>query len=122
MLIRKLLKCQSDFHKGFLDYKSNHILFTQVIFLISSNILCWIPSSIIYIFYIHTPKFPTILAEWAIIIIVPINSIVNPLVFTAGLVRKIIQNVVNDTLLTTFFGQTETQTSEVHKTRQQRYS
>ena len=122
MLIRKLLKCQSNFYKGNLDNKSNHILFTQIIFLISSNILCWVPSSIIYIFYIYTPTFPTMLAEWAIIVIVPINSVMNPLVFTAGLVRKIIQNVVNDTLFTTFFGQTKTKTSEVHKTRQQRYS
>ena len=117
MLIRKLLQSQSNFYKGTLENKSNRLLFTQIIFLITSNILCWIPSSIIYIFYIYNPNFSSLLAEWAIIIIVPINSMINPLVFTVGLTRKIVQSIVNGSLLIILCGQTVTKTSEVHKTR-----
>ena len=51
----------------------------QIVLITGSNIACWIPSSIIYIFSAFTYKFPIEILLYTTIYITPVNSKVNPI-------------------------------------------
>ncbi len=46
-----------------------------------SNILCWIPSSIVHILSIFLPTYPHEMLTYITIVVTPLNSILNPVVF-----------------------------------------
>ena len=54
----------------------------QIVLLTSSNIVCWVPSGIIYILSALTYKFPAEILLYTTIYITPVNSIVNPVFIT----------------------------------------
>ncbi len=68
-----------------LQQKNNKVnsgpIFLQLVFVSVSNLLCWIPSGIIFIvsFFLH--KYPISMVVWTILVLSPINSIVNPCAF-----------------------------------------
>ena len=53
----------------------------QLVFLTSSNLLSWFPSSIIFLSSWFLIKHPTKLLVWTIVAVMPTNCIVNPFVF-----------------------------------------
>ena len=59
--------------------KANSTVIFQIIALTISNIICWIPSGIIYLF---SNKYPIDIAIWTPIVLTPINSIIDPIVFS----------------------------------------
>ena len=61
--------------------KSYVYLLIQLIAVTFSNLLCWIPSNIIYLSSLFMSRYPTDLLIWTTIAVTPINSIINPLVF-----------------------------------------
>ncbi len=61
----------------------------QIIVVTTSNLLCWIPSSIIYILSFALIDYSTNLLVWTITAVVPINSIVNPIVFNIMNLKEI---------------------------------
>ena len=54
----------------------------QIVLITGSNIVCWVPSGIIYILSALTYKFPAEILLYTTIYITPVNSIVNPVFIT----------------------------------------
>ena len=46
-----------------------------------TNAICWIPSSIFYLVSIFDIKFPAALLYWITLVILPINALINPIIF-----------------------------------------
>ena len=62
--------------------KANSTVIFQIITLTVSNIICWIPSGIIYLTSTFSDKYPINIASWVQIVLTPINSIIDPIVFS----------------------------------------
>ena len=60
----------------------------QLFLITLSNILCWFPTNVIYVAAMLMPTYPANIVLWTIITVLPINSIVNPLVFIVGTFRR----------------------------------
>ena len=72
-----------------IDTKKSYLpLYMQVCLVTSSNVLCWIPSGIIYLVTMSLEKYPINLIIWSAIAITPINSVINPIVFIVANVRS----------------------------------
>ena len=56
-------------------------LFLQFILVTVTNALCWLPSSTIYIISVVRETYPANLLIWNAILINPINSMINPVIF-----------------------------------------
>ncbi len=61
--------------------KSYKSIFQQLAMVTVSNVLCWFPTSALYISAMFLTKYPIDLVTWAAVCVTPINSIVNPLIF-----------------------------------------
>ena len=66
---------------AFAHTKVNSYLVFQLIMVTGSNMIGWFPSSIIFIYSLIMPKYPTNLVMWATVFIIPVNSIINPIIF-----------------------------------------
>ncbi len=53
----------------------------QAVLITVTNALCWIPSSIIYIFSVAAEQFPTSLLVWNATLVNPLNAVLNPMIF-----------------------------------------
>ena len=86
-LVRNLKKSQAHMRKSNpKNSKANLII--QLVILTTSNFLCSIPADTIFILTMFFPKYPLNLIKWTIVGIVPINSIVYPVVFSTVCIRK----------------------------------
>ena len=59
-------------------FETKDVVF-QILLLTGSNILCWIPSAIIYLLSFYLKNYPKNLMTSTTILIIPINSIINPI-------------------------------------------
>ena len=59
----------------------NKAVLVQIFLVSGSNLICWVPSSSIFLATLFLSSYPINLLIWNTIAIVPINSIVNPIVF-----------------------------------------
>ena len=91
VLIKELRKSQQRMKKATSRQKSNTTLIVQIIIITGSNILCWIPTGVIYLVSMFMKKYPVIMVIWTTIVVTPINSIINPIVFIFTSIRKITQ-------------------------------
>ena len=60
----------------------------QLILLSVSNIICWIPSTIIHLSSIFLERYPNELLMWTTVFAVPINSVINPITFIVKMKKK----------------------------------
>ena len=65
-----------------------HHYYIQIFIVTVSNILCWIPSGIIYLVALFLKKYPVNLIIWSTIAVTPINSVINPVVFIVANFRS----------------------------------
>ena len=56
-------------------------LVTQIFLITASNLAGWFPSSLIFLASLFKSKYPVELLIWTTIAVMPINSIINPLIF-----------------------------------------
>ena len=54
----------------------------------TSNILCWFPANGIYLSAMFLSVYPINLVIWTTVIIIPINSVINPGVFLLTNVKE----------------------------------
>lgn len=54
----------------------------------TTNAICWLPSSAIYITSVIMDTYPTSLLIWNAILINPLNSVINPLIFSVYPILK----------------------------------
>ncbi len=85
-LVRHLQKKEKSIRKS--KSHSNTGLIVQLIVITSSNMLCWIPSGILYLTSLFVSRYPTDMLIWTAITATPINSIINPIVFLVTSIRK----------------------------------
>ena len=68
---------------------SDSALVIQLFILTLSNFICWIPCNIIFISTMFLPKYPMSLVTWTVVVVLPLRSIITPLVFIIMSVKKI---------------------------------
>ena len=88
MMVKYLKGIKNNLTEKGVSSKSHLPIYVQVCLITVSNILCWIPSGIIYLVVMSLEKYPINLIIWSTIVITPINSIINPVVFIIGSVRS----------------------------------
>ena len=86
LLFRKLLVSQKDIEVS--KKKSNFALLVHILVVTSSNVICWIPSGVIYLSSIFKDKYPIEMIIWTTISCTTINSAINPIVFIITYLRK----------------------------------
>ena len=84
MMVKYLKGIKNNLTKKGVSSKSHLPLYVQVCLITVSNVLCWIPSGIIYLVVMSIEKYPINLIIWLTTVITPINSIINPVVFIIG--------------------------------------
>ena len=89
LLLAELRQSQNKIQKSKTD--NNLPLVIQLIMITVSNILCWFPTGCIYISAMFYATYPIGLVIWTTVFGLPINSILNPFIFTVTSVRKMIQ-------------------------------
>lgn len=62
--------------------RSEKKVLVQSILVTATNALCWLPSSAIYIVSISSKSYPPDLLVWNAILVNPLNSLINPMIFT----------------------------------------
>ncbi len=67
---------------------SNLPLYVQLIFVSGTNILCWLPNNILFLLSSFMSVYPVKMLVWTTITVVPINSLVNPILFLILALRK----------------------------------
>ena len=67
---------------------SNISLIIQLVIITLSNIICWFPANAIFVSAMFLSRYPTELVMWTTVIGVPVNSIINPLVFLITSLKK----------------------------------
>ena len=80
----QLLKYLKEYYQRNITSSKDAIsksMILQLIIIIASNLVCWIPSSIIYLSTLFLSQYSADLLMWTTIAIVPINSIINPILF-----------------------------------------
>ena len=70
---------------------NNLPLIIQLIMITVSNILCWFPTACVYITAMFSRTYPIDLVIWTTVLGLPINSILNPLIFIVTTVRKMMK-------------------------------
>ena len=68
---------------------SNKSIIMQLALITTSNIICWVPTNVIYLTSLFLQRYPTDLVIWTTILVTPLNSVVNPAVFAATSVRRL---------------------------------
>ena len=88
VMMKYLKGIKNNLTKKGVSSKSYLPLYVQVCLSTLSNVLCWIPSGIIYLVVMLIDEYPINLIIWLTIVITPINSIINPVVFIVGSMRS----------------------------------
>ena len=91
ILYLKLFKWQKLLNQilAFPRQKSNNSVIVQLLTTSFSNILCWFPSSTVFLICIFATQYPISMIVWTTVVIMPINSIINPLIFIVTTLRKL---------------------------------
>ncbi len=88
----KLLKAliiSAELLKGQMSKKySNSAIILQLVAAIVTNILCWVPSSVMYLIFMLSVTYPMDMPIWTAAVVMPFNSVVNPVVFSVALKRS----------------------------------
>ncbi len=80
VLIRTLVKKSKEASLQKSKERSNAGMITQLIIITLSNLLCWIPSDVIFIVSQFVSNYPVDMVIWISIAVTPVNSILNPAV------------------------------------------
>ncbi len=69
------------------NQQSNRAIILQLVLATMTNILCWIPSSIVYLIAMFLERFSMDMMIWTMIVATPLNSVINPVIFSIALRR-----------------------------------
>lgn len=89
ILATEVKKSQQQLQGSTSQQRPNTTIFVQIIVVTASNILCWIPSGVIYLISMFMERYPTEMLVWTTVAVVPINSIVNPTTFIITTLKKL---------------------------------
>ncbi len=80
ILIRTMVKKSQEANLQKSTERSNAGMFTQLVVITLSNLLCWIPTDIIFLVSLFVSNYPVHMVIWISIAVTPVNSILNPAV------------------------------------------
>ncbi len=88
MLVTKYNQSQQNMEqcKG---TRSEKILITPIVVTVLTIILCWCASSVVYLAALFLDRYPIDLIPWTILLIVPLNSVIVPLVLLILQAKKV---------------------------------
>ena len=86
LLFKELHKSKPLSNSSSKKDKVSKLLIFQLVLVSASNIICWLPSSGIYLASQFMTRYPTKMIIWTTVM--PLNSIINPVLFIAHAVRK----------------------------------
>ncbi len=69
--------------------KSNKSALVQLIIFTLLSTFCWVPKNIIHLVFLFLPICPTVVLIWVSVMVTPMNSVVNLLVFIGVSARKV---------------------------------
>ncbi len=69
----------------------NKMLKVQLIILSISNILCWLPTSVVYVSTLIYVTYPMEMITWTTVLVLPLNSLLSPCVFVGVSVKKYVE-------------------------------
>ena len=87
-IIFKLRRSKKNIKNFKMKVNSDIPLIIQVITITVSNILCWFPANGIYIAAMFPSTYPINLIIWTTLIGIPLNSVINPIIFFVTTVQK----------------------------------
>ncbi len=90
LLIIKVLQSKKNVQNS-KQNESNAWLTVQLVLMTTSNILCWLPTGGIYVAALCLRRYPPKLIVWATVVILPLNSICNPVLFCVFAIRKCVR-------------------------------
>ena len=88
LMVKELMKSQQVIQNLMSRKSSNVSQMTHLIIITGSNLLCWTPSSVIYTLSMFMDTYPVNMIIWTTLAITPINSIINPIIFTIATKSK----------------------------------
>ena len=68
--------------------KTHKIITTHVILAGVTNAMCWIPTSAFYLVSAFGEEVPVVWLYWITLVVLPINSMVNPILFNLSEIRS----------------------------------
>ena len=83
---QKVIKDSSSY-----KHQSNKAIIGQIVIVTLSNSLCWVSSSVIFLLVMFWNQYPHDMSIWTTVVVVPHNSVFNPIVFVATSVRKLLR-------------------------------
>ncbi len=90
LLYKSLKESQEKVKESISREQSNILLIVQIIIVTSSNLLCWLPSGMIYLSSFFLDEYPIKMMVWTIVVVNTVNSVLNPVVFVFMICRKFI--------------------------------
>ncbi len=82
LLVFELKKAQSERES---PHSISKTMIAQVVILAGSNIFCWVPSSTVFVVSLFSEEYSIEVVSWTVGTILPLNSVVTPIVFIAAL-------------------------------------
>ena len=65
----------------------------SVILVGTTNAICWIPSSVFYLFSVFMDEFPVLALYWMTPVILPINAMMNPIIFNSSDIKRLFTTI-----------------------------
>lgn len=87
VLFSSVLKSDKNITKSKSD-DSNTALLVQLALLSTSNVLCWLPTSVVFLSALFITKYRTELLIWTIVGGLPINSLLFPCIFSGTVIKN----------------------------------
>ncbi len=87
-LIISLTKTQKSVKSAVSRHQTNRNIYLQIIVLVTSYFLCWIPSGAVFTSLIFVERYPVTLPMWIVVVLSPTNSLMFSTVLNVGALRK----------------------------------
>ena len=82
LLLYSLKKSQKEIAKSQSKQTHNNwFLCIQLVAIVSTNVLCWLPANCIFLSTMFLAKYPVEMVTWTTVVGLSINSVVNPVIF-----------------------------------------
>lgn len=90
MLVYQVNKSQKYVQPGKKSDPKTGLVF-QLSLISLTNVACWTPSNTVQIIAMYIESFPLEVVMWTFVTILPLNSLIDPVIFTAGFLRKLVK-------------------------------
>lgn len=87
LLFNELKKSQETLSQAKSSKSSDTSVYAQIISITVSNFCCWVPMMVIHTICQFATEYPVIMLLWMSVVVTPLNSLLNPLVFIFTSIR-----------------------------------